>query len=85
MPVAAGLLGNERNLKQRTCEVACRGQKAGKAGFVTKAAAHGATDRQIMRQTGHKSRAMIDRLPPTMGNPPSATHDKPHRASNFLP
>jgi integrase len=32
-----------------------------RAGFVTEASANGATDRQIMRQTGHKSRAMIDR------------------------
>jgi len=32
-----------------------------RAGFVTEASAHGASDRQIMRQTGHKSRAMIDR------------------------
>lgn len=32
-----------------------------RAGFVTEAAGNGATDRQIMRQTGHKSRAMIDR------------------------
>ena len=32
-----------------------------RAGFVTAAAAGGATDRQIMRQTGHKSRQMIDR------------------------
>jgi integrase len=32
-----------------------------RAGFVTEASANGASDRQIMRQTGHKSRAMIDR------------------------
>lgn len=32
-----------------------------RAGFVTEASANGAMDRQIMRQTGHKSRAMIDR------------------------
>jgi integrase len=32
-----------------------------RAGFVTEASGNGATDRQIMRQTGHKSRAMIDR------------------------
>ena len=32
-----------------------------RAGFVTEASANGATDRQIMRQTGHKSRAMVDR------------------------
>ena len=32
-----------------------------RSGFVTAAAAGGATDRQIMRQTGHKSRQMIDR------------------------
>jgi integrase len=32
-----------------------------RAGFVTQASSNGATDRQIMRQTGHKSRAMIDR------------------------
>jgi len=32
-----------------------------RAGFVTQAAAKGASDRQIMRQTGHKSHAMIDR------------------------
>jgi integrase len=32
-----------------------------RTGFVTAAAAGGATDRQIMRQTGHKSRQMIDR------------------------
>jgi integrase len=32
-----------------------------RAGFVTEASANGATDRQIMRQTWHKSRAMIDR------------------------
>lgn len=32
-----------------------------RAGFVTAAAANGATDRQIMRQTGHKSQKMIDR------------------------
>jgi integrase len=32
-----------------------------RAGFVTEASANGATDREIMRQTGHKSRAMIDR------------------------
>jgi hypothetical protein len=28
---------------------------------VTEASANGATDRQIMRQTGQKSRAMVDR------------------------
>jgi integrase len=32
-----------------------------RAGFVTAASAGGASDRQIMRQTGHKSREMIDR------------------------
>jgi integrase len=32
-----------------------------RAGFVTEAARNGASDREIMRQTGHKSRAMIDR------------------------
>jgi integrase len=32
-----------------------------RSGFVTAASAGGATDRQIMRQTGHKSRQMIDR------------------------
>lgn len=32
-----------------------------RAGFVTAAAAGGATDRQIMRQAGHKSQRMIDR------------------------
>jgi len=32
-----------------------------RSGFVTAAAAGGATDRQIMRQTGHKSQKMIDR------------------------
>ncbi len=32
-----------------------------RAGFVTAASAGGATDRQIMRQTGHKSHQMIDR------------------------
>jgi integrase len=32
-----------------------------RAGFVTAASDGGATDRQIMRQTGHKSRQMIDR------------------------
>jgi integrase len=32
-----------------------------RAGFVTAAAAGGATDRQIMRQTGHKSVQMVDR------------------------
>lgn len=32
-----------------------------RAGFVTAASAGGATDRQIMRQTGHKSHHMIDR------------------------
>jgi len=32
-----------------------------RAGFVTAAEAGGATERQIMRQTGHKSRQMIDR------------------------
>jgi integrase len=32
-----------------------------RAGFVTEASANGASDREIMRQTGHRSRAMIDR------------------------
>lgn len=32
-----------------------------RAGFVTEASAKGASDREIMRQTGHRSRAMIDR------------------------
>ena len=32
-----------------------------RAGFVTEAARNGASDREIMRQTGHKSRTMIDR------------------------
>lgn len=32
-----------------------------RSGFVTEAAANGASDREIMRQTGHHSRAMIDR------------------------
>jgi integrase len=32
-----------------------------RAGFVTEASDNGATDRQIMRQTGHKTRVMIDR------------------------
>lgn len=32
-----------------------------RAGFVTAVSAGGASDRQIMRQTGHESREMIDR------------------------
>jgi integrase len=32
-----------------------------RAGFVTEASANGATDRQIMKQTGHKSIAMVHR------------------------
>jgi integrase len=32
-----------------------------RAGFLTEASSNGASDRQIMRQTGHKSRATIDR------------------------
>jgi len=32
-----------------------------RAGFVTEASANGATDRQIMKQTGHKSVAMVHR------------------------
>jgi integrase len=32
-----------------------------RAGFVTEAAANGATDREIMKQTGHKSIAMVHR------------------------
>lgn len=32
-----------------------------RAGFATQAALNGATDREIMNQTGHRSRAMVDR------------------------
>jgi len=32
-----------------------------RAGFVTEASANGATDRQIMKQTGHKSIVMVHR------------------------
>jgi integrase len=32
-----------------------------RAGFVTEASANGATDREIMKQTGHKSSAMVHR------------------------